>query len=39
VRAWGRDASGGPVELVRFVLFGPAALAAFDQALRRPTSP
>jgi O-acetyl-ADP-ribose deacetylase len=33
VRAWQAVASG-PVELVRFVLFGPAALSAFEQALR-----
>jgi len=33
VRAWGRTASAGPVELVRFVLFGPAALAAFEHSL------
>jgi len=33
VRAWGAAASGGPVELVRFVLFGPAALTAFEQVL------
>jgi O-acetyl-ADP-ribose deacetylase (regulator of RNase III) len=25
--------AGSPVELVRFVLFGPAALAAFESAL------
>ena len=34
VRAWGEAAASAPVELVRFVLFGPAALAAFEQALR-----
>lgn len=37
VSAWaaahGDDAAGGPVELVRFVLFGVDALAAFEAAL------
>jgi O-acetyl-ADP-ribose deacetylase (regulator of RNase III) len=37
VRAWA-DARSGPVELVRFVLFGPAALAAFEHALSDPSS-
>jgi O-acetyl-ADP-ribose deacetylase (regulator of RNase III) len=45
VRAWtppaAPDVAAGPVELVRFVLFGPTALAAFERALRAapPTSP
>jgi O-acetyl-ADP-ribose deacetylase (regulator of RNase III) len=29
----GRAQAGSPIELVRFVLFGPVALAAFDAAL------
>jgi O-acetyl-ADP-ribose deacetylase len=38
VRAWSDAMASGPVELVRFVLFGPAALAAFERALA-PVSP
>jgi O-acetyl-ADP-ribose deacetylase (regulator of RNase III) len=33
VRAWAGAVGSGPVELVRFVLFGPTALAAFEHAL------
>ena len=40
VRDWSDAMATGPVELVRFVLFGAAALAAFERALRRiPPSP
>jgi O-acetyl-ADP-ribose deacetylase (regulator of RNase III) len=40
VRAWSDAMAAGPVELVRFVLFGPAALAAFERALAdTPSSP
>jgi hypothetical protein len=31
--------ASAPVELVRFVLFGPAALAAFEAALVGPVRP
>jgi len=37
VRAWSAANPSGPVELVRFVLFGPAALAAFERALAEPS--
>jgi len=33
VRSAADDGSAGPVELVRFVLFGAPALAAFERAL------
>ena len=36
VRAWSDAVRSGPVELVRFVLFGPDALAAFERALAEP---
>jgi O-acetyl-ADP-ribose deacetylase len=39
VRAWSDAATSNPVELVRFVLFGPAALAAFERALGGPVRP
>jgi O-acetyl-ADP-ribose deacetylase len=39
VRGWSDANPSGPVELVRFVLFGPTALAAFERALGGPVSP
>jgi O-acetyl-ADP-ribose deacetylase (regulator of RNase III) len=39
VRAWSDAMASAPVELVRFVLFGPAALAAFEAALVGPVRP
>jgi O-acetyl-ADP-ribose deacetylase len=37
VRAWSDATTSGPVELVRFVLFGPVALAAFERTLANPS--
>ncbi len=34
VRAWAEEHEGSDLQLVRFVLFGPTALAAFTDALR-----